>query len=158
MFGWFSGIGSGAGGWTRPASIPAGLRAAIVGLVVGSAVEACLAYAAVSLFFKRYDPLEGSLVLPLLTHGESGCRGCHRRPRAGLGLGGQGRWRLTLIGGLLGAAVATIIYEIGGALAFDSSRTEMPLSWSVTTRAIALLLVAIFTAAGERGPRTLPCG
>ena len=32
------------------------------------------------------------------------------------------------MGGLIGAAVATVVYEIGGALVFASSKTELPLS------------------------------
>ena len=43
---------------------------------------------------------------------------------------------------------ATIIYEIVGAVAFATSKTEMPLSASTATRALALLLVASLSSVG----------
>jgi hypothetical protein len=66
----------------------------------------------------------------------------------GLGLGGQGRWKATLVGGFIGAAAATIVYEMVGALAFASNKTDLPLSASIATRGMAQLLVAIFSAVG----------
>jgi hypothetical protein len=53
-----------------------------------------------------------------------------------------------LVGGLVGAAAATIVYEIVGAIAFASSKTDLPVSSSITTRAMAQLLVAIISALG----------
>ena len=147
--GGFLGLAMGLTGGLARRSVPAGIRAAIVGFVLGAAAEAFLAYGVVSMFFKRYDPLAGDLALPLLTHGAIWLAvGAIGGLAFGLGLGGQGRWRSTLVGGLLGAAVATVVYEIGGALVFASSKTELPLSSTVTTRAIALLLVATFSAVG----------
>jgi len=52
------------------------------------------------------------------------------------------------LGGLVGAAAATVIYEIVGALAFASDKTDLPLSSSITARGMAQLLVAIVSAAG----------
>ncbi len=147
--GGFLGLAMGLAGGLARRSVPAGIRAAIVGFVMGTAAESILAYVVVSMFFKRYDPLEGGLTLPLLTHGAIWLGvGAIGGLAFGLGLGGKGRWRSTLVGGLLGAAVATVVYEIGGALVFASSKTELPLSSSLTTRATALLLVAIFSAVG----------
>ncbi len=147
--GGFLGLAMGLAGGLARRSILAGIRAAIFGFVLGAAAEGILAYLVVSMFFKRYDQLAGDLALPLLTHGAIWLAvGAIGGLAFGLGLGGQDRWRSTLVGGLLGAAVATVVYEIGGALVFASSKTELPLSSSVTTRAIALLLVALFSAVG----------
>ena len=43
-----------------------------------------------------------------------------------VGLGGRSRWITTLVGGLLGAAAAAIVYEIVGALAFPSDTYGSP--------------------------------
>ena len=137
-----------AGGLAR-CSVFASARAAILGLLLGTAAVGCLALVLVSIFFKRYDPQEGDLVLPLLTHGAIwSAVGAIGGLAFGLGLGGQGRWKATLLGGLVGAAAATIVYEIVGALAFPSSKTDMPVSSSITTRGLAQLLVAILSAGG----------
>ena len=61
---------------------------------------------------------------------------------------GRGRWKATLVGGFVGAAAATVVYEIVGALAFASNKTDLPLSASVTTRGMAQLLVALLSAVG----------
>ena len=54
----------------------------------------------------------------------------------------------TSVGGLTGALVATIVYELVGALVFASNKTDLPLSSSATTRAMALLLVAALSSIG----------
>ena len=86
-------------------------------------------------------------MLPLLTHGAIwSAVGAIGGLALGLGIGGQGRWKATLAGGLVGGGAATVIYEIVRALTFASSKTELPLSSSVTTRVMAQLLVAILSA------------
>ena len=135
-----------AGGIARRA---ASATAAILGLSLGAAAAAATAYLAVPFFFNRYDPHSGDLLFPLLTHGAIwAAAGAIGGLAFGLGQGGQGRWKTTMVGGLAGAAAATIVYELVGALAFVSSGTELPLSSSMTTRAMAQLLVAILSAAG----------
>jgi hypothetical protein len=137
-----------AGGMARW-SLSASVRAAILGLLLGTAATASMALGLVPNFYKRYDPQSGDLVLPLLTHGAIWSTvGAIGGLAFGLGLGGKGRWKATLVGGLAGAGAATIIYEIVGALAFASSHTDLPLSSSITTRGMAQLLVAILSAVG----------
>jgi len=137
-----------AGGLARRAAF-AGVRAAITGLLLGIAVVASMSLVLVPNFFTRYDPQSGDLVLPLLTHGAIwSAVGAIGGLALGLGIGGQGRWKATLAGALVGAAAATVTYEIIGALAFASSKTDLPLSSSVTTRGMAQLLVAILSATG----------
>ena len=147
--GGFLGLAMGLAGGLARRSVFAGVRAAILGLLLGTAAAASMAFVLVSIFFKRHDPQSGDLVLPLLTHGAIwSAVGAIGGLAFGLGLGGQGRWKATLVGGLVGAAAATIVYEIVGALAFASSKTDLPVSSSITTRGMAQLLVAILSAVG----------
>jgi hypothetical protein len=149
MMGGILGLAMGWAGGSARRSVSAGARAAILGLFLGTAAAAPLALFLVSVFFKSHDPQSVDLVLPLLTHGAIwSAIGAVGGLAFGLGLGGQGRWKATLVGGLLGAAAATIIYELVGALAFASDKTDLPVSFSITTRGMAHLLVAICSAVG----------
>jgi hypothetical protein len=137
-----------AGGLVRR-SASASARAGILGLSLGTIVSAATGFVLVSLFYKTYDPQSGDLVLPLFIHGAIwSALGAVGGMVFGRGIGGQGRWKSTLVGGLVGAAVATVVYEIGGALAFPSSKTDLPLSASFAARAMAQLLVATLSSLG----------
>lgn len=147
--GGFLGLAMGLAGGSARRSISAGARAAILGLSLGTAAGACMAFFLVSSFYKRHDPQSGDLLLPLLTHGAIwSTMGAIGGLAFGLGVGGRGRWQATLVGGLVGAAAATVVYEFAGALAFASSKSDLPLSSSVTTRGMAHFLVAIFSSLG----------
>jgi hypothetical protein len=137
-----------AGGLARR-SVAASSLAAASGLVLGSVAAGVSSLALVSYFYKTFDPNSGDLLLPLLTHSAIwSIVGAVAGLAFGLGIGGRGRWIATLGGGLAGALAATIIYEIVGAVAFATSKTEMPLSASTATRAMALLLVANLSSVG----------
>jgi hypothetical protein len=143
------GLAMGLAGGLARRSISAGALAAILGLLVGSAVAGFFSLILVSFFFKSYDPQSGDLTFPLLTHGAIwSAVGAVGGLAFGLGLGGRGRWKATLVGGLAGAAAATVVYELVGALAFASSKTDLPLSSSSTARGMALLLVASLSSIG----------
>jgi hypothetical protein len=143
------GLALGLAGGLAKRSTFAGVRAAIPGLVVGSAGVGLTSFLLVSVFFKMHDPQSGDLMVPLFTHGAIWCvAGTVGGLAFGLGLGGWARCMATSVGGLAGAVVATIVYELVGALAFASSKTDLPLSTSATTRAMALLLVAALSSIG----------
>lgn len=126
-----------------------GAAAAFLGLVLGIAAPMGVAWVALPLFFKQYDPQSHDLVLPLVTHGVIWSTvGAVAGLSFGFGIGGRGRWIQTLVGGLAGAALATLIYEIVGAIAFPTGRTELPVSSSVATRLLSHLLVAVLAATG----------
>jgi hypothetical protein len=147
--GGFLGLAMGLAGGAVRRLVAASARAAILGLLLGAAAAALLTLFLVANFFKRYDPQSGDLVLPLLTHGAIwSAAGAIGGLALGLGLGGKGRWPATVAGGFVGAATATIVYEIVGAIAFVSDKTDLPVSASVTTRLMAQLLVAISAALG----------
>jgi hypothetical protein len=142
------GLAMGLSGGLVRRSAAAGARAAILGLLLGAGAVATVALVIVPIFFKSYDPHSTDLVLPLLTHGALWLTaGATGGLALGWGLGG-GRWKNTLAGGAVGAAGATIVYEIAGALAFPAGKTDLPLSSSMAPRAMAQLLVAILTAVG----------
>jgi hypothetical protein len=149
LMGGILGLAMGLAGGLARRSPSAGSRSAILGLLLGAAVAGSTAFVVLPIFFKKYDPQSNELMLPLLTQGAIwSAVGAIGGLAFGLGLGGQGRWKATLVGGLVGAAAATVVYEIVGALAFATSKTDLPLSASITTRGIAQLLVAILTAVG----------
>jgi hypothetical protein len=148
MGGFLGGMMGLAGGLARR-SASAAVTAAILGLLLGTVVVASEAVAIVPIFFKQHDPQSGDLVLPLLTHGAIwSVVGAIGGLALGIGLGGRGRWMATLMGGLAGGMTATIVFELVGALAFASDKTDLPVSSSITTRAIAQVLVAILSAVG----------
>jgi hypothetical protein len=142
------GLAMGLSGGLVRRSASAAARAAMLGLLLGAGAVAAVALVVVPIFFKSYDPHSTDLVLPLLVHGAIWLTaGASAGLALGWGLGG-GRWKNTLVGGAAGAAAATIIYEIVGALAFPAGKTDLPLSASMAPRAMAQLLVAILTAVG----------
>ncbi len=142
------GLAMGLSGGLMRRSASAGARAALLGLLLGAGAVAIGSLIIVPIFFRSYDPHSTDLVLPLLTHGAIWLTaGASGGLALGWGLGG-GRWKNTLAGGVAGAAGATIIYEIVGAMAFPAGKTDLPLSMTMSTRAMAQLLVAILTAVG----------
>ncbi len=143
------GLAMGLAGGLARRSAWSGARAAILGLVLAAAAAAALSLVLVPNFFKKHDPQSNELTLPLLTHGTIWTPvGAITGLVFGIGLGGRGRWKATLLGGFVGAAAATVVYEVVGALAFATYKTDLPLSSSSTTRGMALGLVAIFSAVG----------
>jgi hypothetical protein len=147
--GGFLGLALGLAGGLARRSAHAAARAAIAGLVLGTIAAASASLPLVSYFYQARDAQSTDLVLPLFTHGAIwSAAGAIGGLALGLGLGGAGRWKATMVGALVGAAAATIVYEIVGAMAFATAKTDLPLSASVTTRGMAQLLVAILAAVG----------
>jgi hypothetical protein len=143
------GLAMGFSGGLGRRSVIASTTAAILGLVLGTVAAFSVAILLVSNFYKKHEPQSVDMVLPLLTHGGIWAAvGAIGGLAFGLGLGAHGRWKTSVLGGVLGAAAATVIYEIVGALAFASLKTDLPLSASITTRGMAQLLVATLPAVG----------
>jgi hypothetical protein len=143
------GLAMGAAGGAARRSVWAGAGAAAVGILLGTIAAGGLSLLLVPVFFNKYDPQSGDLALPLLTHGAIwSAVGSVGGLAFGLGLGGRNRWPTAFLGGLLGAAVATVVYEVIGAVAFPSDHTDFPLASAVPARGMAQLLVAVFSAVG----------
>ena len=124
--GGFLGLAMGmAGGLARGSFFR--VRAAIVGLLLGMIVATSASLIVVSVFYKKYDPETGDLVLPMLMHGAIwSAVGASGGLVFGLALGRQGRWKVTLLGGLVGAAAATVVYEIVAARLRDRQDRSSP--------------------------------
>jgi hypothetical protein len=149
-----------AGGASRRSVRAAGM-AGTVGLLAGSALAAGTTWTVLGLVYTMVDPQSHDLVIPLLYHEAMwSIPGALGGLMFGLGAGGRDCWKRTMIGGWAGAALATVVYELVGALAFPTHRTQLPLAGSVETRALAPVLVALGAAIGTvmaaRDPRKKP--
>jgi hypothetical protein len=144
------GLSLGLSGGLARGSARAGVKAAIVGCVAGAIAGASVSLLVLPNFFKMYDPQSQDLVLPLLTLGAiCSSIGAASGLAFGIGLGGRDRWMKCLVGGLVGAALATVAYELVGAVAFPTARTELPVSHTYATRAMLHVLVAAFAGIGS---------
>jgi hypothetical protein len=141
------GLALGIAGGSARRSVAAAGRAGPAGFVLGGVAAAAAARGLLPIYFAYQNPLDHSLVLPLLTHaGVATAAGLAGGLALGLGIGG---WvSQTLAGGLLGAAGGAILYEIVGALAFPNGGTSEPIAAAPATRLFFLLAVALLTAVG----------
>jgi hypothetical protein len=150
LFGALLGTALGAAGGLGRRSSAAARRAAVVGLGAGAMAGAGMALAIVPLYFRWFFRLrpEG-LLPPLLMHGGIwGAIGAAGGLAFGLGRGGRGQAVKALLGGLLGACLGTVLYELIGALVFPMSRTDQPSAAEWAPRLLARLLVASLAATG----------
>jgi len=144
------GLAFGLAGGAARRSIVAAVSSGVVGLLAGALGTGGAAWLILPIFYARLDPQSGDLVMPLLTHGAIWCAaGAAGGLAFGLGVGGRGRWLRTALGGLVGAGLATVAYELIGALGFPTLGTHLPLSNAPITRGLAQILVAIGTGIGS---------
>jgi hypothetical protein len=150
------GLGLGLCGGRLRGSWPRGVAAGALGLVVGGAAGAALSgelvpryYAAIAADRARF---EDDLTFPLLIHlGMWASAGVAAGLAVGVGMGSWGRGALAVLGGLLGAALGTALYEFVSALAFPMAETNLPISKERGARLLAHLAVAVVAAAGAWG-------
>jgi MFS family permease len=137
-----------AGGLARRRAL-AGLIAALVGGGLGAIAAGAAALGLLPVYFKNVDPQANDLTYPLLTHGGIwAAAGAAAGLAFGLGAGGRGRWARCAVGGLLGGALATMVYDLVGAIAFPLDKTSQPVSATMVTRLFAQFAVAVFVAGG----------
>lgn len=141
-----------AGGLSRR-SVGAALAGAFVGLTLGAAAGALPAFviAPWQWHHRSDDPDNAQLLMPLMLHAGLWCGlGAAAGLAYGLGRAGAkpGPLVAATLGGLVGAAAGTVVYEVVGALGFSLSETTNPISSTSSTRLLARLCVAGFTAAG----------
>ncbi len=148
-------VGGRAGGSSRRGAI-----AGLVGLAAAVAAVALLSLAVVPLHRKYYEPTYPDLKLPILIHGAIWCTiGAVGGLAFGAGLGDRRRIAVSLVGGLIGAALATVLFDLIGAAALPFSQADMPIPKTSMGRLLAYLLVAVGTTLGasmavaERRPR-----
>jgi hypothetical protein len=117
--------------------------------VIGSIAAASVSLLVLPYFFKNRDPQSHELILPLLTVGSiCSAIGAAGGLAFGIGLGGRDRWIKSLLGGMLGAGLGTVAYEVVGAIAFATDKTELAISMTAVTRAMLHVLVATLAAVG----------
>jgi hypothetical protein len=145
------GLSLGLTGGLARRSASAAARAALFGCVVGAIAGAVSSLLVLPSFFRNHDPQSQDLVIPMLTLG-SICSSVGAAGGLAFGIGrggGRDRWLKSMGGGLLGAALATVVYELVGAVAFSTDKTELPISHTYWTRAMLHVLVATLAALGS---------
>jgi hypothetical protein len=142
-----------AGGLARRSRSAAG-RAALIGLTAGACGSVAMSALLLPPYniYKQRNPDEAArdLVLPVLVHAAIwATAGAAAGAAFGVGLGSDraagGR---LLTGGLLGAAVAAVVYELVGAVVFTSATTAQFVSETWQPRLFASLIMTLFTAIG----------
>jgi hypothetical protein len=99
-------------------------------------------------YYQRFNPQDEDLILPILMHGGIwSAIGAGGGLAFGIGMGGAARTFRALLGGLLGAVAATLLYEVVGAVLLPLAKTSQPLAATSGARLLAQLLVAVFVAA-----------
>jgi hypothetical protein len=143
-----------AGGLVRR-SARAAIAAAVAGLILGGTAAAATTKLVLPVFHSTRAGLSeedrnSDLALALRTHGLIWtAAGAAAGLALGLGLGGGGAAvaRATF-GGILGAALGTVIYEFAGALYFPVAETFQPVAKYPAPRMMAQFTVALCVAAG----------
>lgn len=121
-----------------------------LGAVVGALAGGGLAAIVTPLFYHWRDPQSTDLIGPLLTHAAIWSTiGAAAGLAYGVGSGAGRRSLGAMAGGLVGGLVAATLYEIVGAIALPTSRTDLPVSTSSSARATAQILLALLTAVGS---------
>jgi len=148
------GLSLGAAGGLARRSTRSAIAAGVTGLVLGGPAGAATAflvlpsYHAARAQFTEEDH-NSDLALALRTHGAIWLAiGAAAGLALGFGLGGGAQVARATVGGVLGAAVAAVIYEFGGALVFPLAETFQPVAKYPTPRLWAHLSMALCVAAG----------
>jgi hypothetical protein len=147
------GLALGAGGGLARRSSRAAIAAGFTGMVLGGAAGAATPYLVLPFYNAARiattdDDHNIDLGLSMRTRGAIWLAiGAAAGVALGVGLGGAAVVRAA-IGGILGACLATVTHEIGGALVFPLAETFRPLSVTPTARLTDHLLIALCVATG----------
>jgi hypothetical protein len=148
------GLALGAAGGLARRSTAAAIAAGITGLILGGAAGAGATLALLPSYHATRaaasdENYTNDLALALRTHGGIWLAvGAAAGLALGIGLGGGARMARAFIGGILGAVVAAVIYEFGGAVLFPVAETFRPMAADPIPRLLAHLAVAVCVAAG----------
>jgi hypothetical protein len=139
------GLAGGLSGRCPSRALVAGLGGAAIGGLVG--VGASLAL--LPLFFRQLIPDPNEVLLPVLIHGGIGAAiGAVGGAAMAVGLGAYGRLHRAILGGALGACLATVLFHVLASSFFpDSSYTE-PQAASSVVRLLSRMLGTVLIAAG----------
>jgi hypothetical protein len=147
------GLVLGVAGGVAGRSPRAGALAAVIGLLAGAAAGAGLAQVLVPIAARDLVMVSESLVFALVIHGSIwSAVGAVGGLAFGLGLGGRRRGRDTALraaaGGLVGAFLGTIVYDLTGAVIAPLAQTGAPLSETAATRLLARVAVCVLATLG----------
>jgi len=145
-------------------SIASAAKAGLVGLVLGASLGAVLPLVLIEPY-RRMQVVRNSddLFVPIGMHALLwGPLGAIAGLAYGIGRGRRGRALANLVGGLLGAVLATMVYDVVGAAVAPLGGTSDAISKTWATRLLARLLVPIGSALGialgdaMAGPAPIP--
>jgi MFS family permease len=139
-------LGVTAGCFLGRFSIPRVLAAGLGGIVLGASFGAASSYGLTPIYFHRMGTAD--VTLSLLIHlGIWSAVGAALGVAFGLGSGSRDVLVRSLVGGITGAALGTILFEICGAF-FPLARTERPLSEVAATRLAANIVLCLCVVSG----------
>lgn len=168
LLGALVGLALGLAGGIAARSFPRTMKSALLGIVVGAVLGGAVPWVALPLYYRLADPASSSLAPALLLHGSLWTpAGVAGGLALGIALGGTGRAIRALIGGVIGAWLGTLVYEMAGALAFPpTAQANLPIPMSPSARLLSCVSVALLTAlvataaaqdpAGSRAARPAP--
>jgi hypothetical protein len=153
LMGGTAGLALGLAGGLARRSARAGAAAALLGLGLGAGAGAGAALVALPIAsgLHERDPgnMSAEMTSSLIAHGGTwGPVGAAAGLAFGIGLGGRDRAVRTLLGGLVGALVGAVLYELIGALALSDVKILEPLPETRGLRLFALLMAVIPAAVG----------
>ncbi len=139
-------LGLTAGCFLGHFSIPRVLAAGVAGIVLGASFGAASSYGLTPIYFNRMGTAD--ITLSLLVHlGIWTSVGAASGAAFGVGSGTRDVLVRALVGGIAGAALGTILFDISGAL-LPLARTERPLSEVAGTRLVANIVLCLCVASG----------
>ncbi len=120
---------------------------AVMGGAIGAAAGAGLSWILVPVFFQYQDPESDGLLALFMTHAGIFCGvGAAAGLALGFGLNDRRALGRALFGGLLGALVATFLFETASSLAFPLLPAHQPVPGEPLPRLLVQLCVAIFAS------------
>ena len=139
-------LGVTAGCFLGRFSIPRVLAAGLAGVVLGASFGAASSYALTPIYFHRMGTAD--VTLSLLIHlGIWTAVGAASGVAFGVGSGSRDVLVRSLVGGITGAALGTLLFDISGAF-LPLARTERPLSEQAGTRLAANIVLCLCVAIG----------
>jgi hypothetical protein len=143
------GLALGLAGGVARRSIAGGLTAALLGAAAGAGAGFGGSRAVMPYFHQFGVQITDNLAVPILLHGAIwSAVGAVGGLAFGLGCGNPKSVGRATLGGLIGALLGTVGYELVGALAFPGADTSRALANTGITRLLACTSVAFMTAAG----------
>jgi hypothetical protein len=143
------GLALGVAGGAVSRSFRRALIAAISGAFLGAIAGGSVAGVFTPIFFRWYNPDSDTLILAIAIQAViCSAIGASTGATFGIGLGGRIQVLRAAFGGLFGAILGVLLFQIVAALAFPLDGTSKPISATWITRLFARLAVANFAAVG----------